>query len=438
MRAPGPQVQTLLERHWHGRMTGAPPSYCFVALPPPTRKGHILFGKNSARPRDEVQEVLHVPASSHEAGSEVQCTYLAIDQVAKTHSVILNKPAWMWGAEMGANEYGVCIGNTDIVTKQAADDGTLLLGTDLVRLGLERGTSAKEAVDVITSLLEKHGQGGSNFHTDSQGFHSAFLIVDRVEAWILETVGKLWAAERITGGIRCICNHLSLKTHIDLEHRELRSHAQNQGWWNEDEEFNFSDVFSEHNHGNDCLEKLAVENKEELTAVKSMINVLRNKSSGICVDTDVFLTTASAVSVLPKDDKWPCIHFVTGTPDPSRADKVRLRRSRSVKTRRGRHLMKMGGAGPEPTARPPLGCIGGLSTALQNAVDKPLMPVALAHPRFWGSIFKPFIFVEDIKAVPMVQSSCVRDNTCDHDHSQWKHELYEAHQCALSLMDKDK
>ncbi|XP_073532675.1 secernin-1 [Phyllobates terribilis] len=353
-------------------MTDAPPSYCFVALPPPTTTGHIFFGKNSARPRDEVQEVLHVPASSHEAGSKVQCTYLAIDQVVKTHSVILSKPAWMWGVEMGANEYGVCIGNTDVITKQAADDGTLLLGADLVRLGLERGTSSKEAVDVITSLLEEHGQGGSNFQTVSQGFHSAFLIVDRVEAWILETVGKLWAAERITGGIRCICNHLSLKTHIDLEHPELRSHAQDQGWWNEDEEFNFSDVFSEHNHENDCLGKVAVENKEELMAVESMINVLRNKSSGICVDTAGFLTTASAVSVLPKDDKWPCIHFFTGTPDPSR------------------------------------------------------------------SVFKPFIFVEDIKAVPMVQSSCVRDNTCDHDHSQWKHELYEAHQCALSLMDKDE
>ncbi|KAM4027081.1 secernin-1 [Anomaloglossus baeobatrachus] len=353
-------------------MTAPPPSYCFVALPPRTSKGHIVFGKNSTRPRDEVQEVLHVPSSTHEAGSKVQCTYLSIDQVAKTHSMILSKPAWMWGAEMGANEYGVCIGNADVITKQAADDGTLLLGADLVRLGLERGTSAKEAVDVISSLLEEHGQGGSNFQTDGQSFHSAFLIVDRTEAWILETVGKLWAAERITDGIRCICNHLSLKTHIDLEHPELRSHAQDQGWWNEDKEFNFSEVFSEHRHIDDCFGKEAVENQEELMTVESMINVLRNKSSGICVDSNTFLTTASAVSVLPKDDKWPCIHFVTGTPDPSR------------------------------------------------------------------SVFKPFIFVEDIKAVPMVQSSCVRGNTCDHDHSQWKHELYEAHQCALSLMDKDK
>lgn len=69
------------------------------------------------------------------------------------------------------------------------------------RLGLERGTTAKEALDVIVSLLEEHGQGG-NYYEDGlscHSFQSAYLLVDRHEAWVLETVGKYWAAERITG-----------------------------------------------------------------------------------------------------------------------------------------------------------------------------------------------------------------------------------------------
>ena len=44
----------------------------FVALPPATNRGFIVFGKNSDRPQGEVQEVLHFPAATHEAGSKVQ------------------------------------------------------------------------------------------------------------------------------------------------------------------------------------------------------------------------------------------------------------------------------------------------------------------------------------------------------------------------------
>lgn len=53
-------------------MSGAPPSYCFVALPPRAKDGLVVFGKNSARPRDEVQEVVYFPAVDHEAESKVE------------------------------------------------------------------------------------------------------------------------------------------------------------------------------------------------------------------------------------------------------------------------------------------------------------------------------------------------------------------------------
>ena len=66
-----------------------------------------------------------------------QCTYIEIPQAPKTQTVILSKPAWMWGAEMGANEPGVCIGNEAVWT-QLADETDLterLLGMDFVRCG---------------------------------------------------------------------------------------------------------------------------------------------------------------------------------------------------------------------------------------------------------------------------------------------------------------
>lgn len=51
-------------------------------------------------------------------------------------AVILSKPAWMWGAEMGANDAGVVIGNEAVFTKleTSEDIEEKLLGMDLVRL----------------------------------------------------------------------------------------------------------------------------------------------------------------------------------------------------------------------------------------------------------------------------------------------------------------
>lgn len=72
------------------------------------------------------------------------------------------------------------------------------------RLGLERADTAEKAVTVITELLEKYGQGGSCLEDEcSFTYHNSFLISDRVEAWLLETSGTYWAAEKIQGNKMC-------------------------------------------------------------------------------------------------------------------------------------------------------------------------------------------------------------------------------------------
>lgn len=70
----------------------------------------------------------------------------------------------------------------------------------LNRLGLERADTAEKALKVITDLLEKHGQGGSCMEDNcSFTYHNSFLISDRTEAWVLETSGRYWAAEKVKG-----------------------------------------------------------------------------------------------------------------------------------------------------------------------------------------------------------------------------------------------
>jgi hypothetical protein len=69
------------------------------------------------------------------------------------------------------------------------------------RLGLERCTSAKEALDAMTWLFAAHGFGGmteESANSAKTAHNFSFIICDNSEAWILETVGEHWAAERVT------------------------------------------------------------------------------------------------------------------------------------------------------------------------------------------------------------------------------------------------
>jgi len=168
----------------------------FVSLPDATTDGSVILGKNSDREPNEAHEIVMVPGAEHDPAS-LRATYIDIPQVGRTHTVLLSKPYWIWGAEMGVNEHGVAIGNEAVFTKAKREKLPGLLGMDLLRLGLERSTTADEAVEVITALLEAHGQGGQAGHTHKLVYDNSFIVSDRAEAWILETVGRDWAAQRV-------------------------------------------------------------------------------------------------------------------------------------------------------------------------------------------------------------------------------------------------
>jgi dipeptidase len=182
----------------------------------------VLFAKNSDREANEAQLLEWIPAREFSTASSVKCTYLTINQVQRTHAVVLARPWWMFGAEMGANEHGVVIGNEAVYTTEAEGDAALL-GMDLVRLGLERATNAHEAVSVIVALLEQHGQGGAcSYERANYSYHNSFLVADAKQAIVLETAGKYWATEEVSHGARSISNGLTIEHFADRYARRVK------------------------------------------------------------------------------------------------------------------------------------------------------------------------------------------------------------------------
>ncbi|MBM3119363.1 MAG: peptidase U34 [Chloroflexi bacterium] len=214
-----------------------------VALGAATKDGVTLFGKNSDREPDEVQNIKIYSRQKHKPGENVECTYLTIPQVSATAAIMLCQPFWMFGAEMGANEYGVVIGNEALFTKEKPD-ATGLTGMDLLRLALERSRTAREALETIIELLEKYGQGGNCGYRQKFLYMNSFLIADVAEAYVLETVKSWWAWKQVKD-FWSISNIISLEKDFDACSPGLVENAIKKGYCKSEVDFNFRKCYSD-------------------------------------------------------------------------------------------------------------------------------------------------------------------------------------------------
>lgn len=290
-----------------------------VALGNATADGSIIFGKNSDRPFNEVQLITYSPKMSFEKGDMLKCTYIEIPQVSETYAVLLSQPYWMWGAEMGTNEYGVVIGNEAVYTHEPLRN-IGLLGMDLLRLGLERAKTAREAMEKIIDLLEKFGQGGGcAFDDPSWLYHNSFIIADPKEAFVLETADVWWIVEKVKD-IRSISNSITIRGKGDRRKKGIIQHAIEKGYCKKEDDFDFAITFSgaskssipsPHSREGKAIILL----KESLGKItpKLMMEFLREHEAGICMH-GAFESTGSQVSHLREGEK--SIHWFTGTTLP--------------------------------------------------------------------------------------------------------------------------
>lgn len=192
----------------------------------------------------------HSPAARHPKGAMRKITDWdtgkplgEIPQVPETYNVVGNM-----------NEHQLAIGESTWGGREELADTTGQSVMDygsLIYVALERAKNAREAIDVMTDLVEKYGYA-------SEG--ESFTIADKNEVWVMEMIGKgaekgaVWIAVRIPdNAISGHANEPRIRK-VDLKDKEnvryskdLIKFARKRGYFTgKDQDFSFADAFAEH------------------------------------------------------------------------------------------------------------------------------------------------------------------------------------------------
>lgn len=149
------------------------------------------------------------------------------------------------------NEFQVGITETTFGGRpELVDPKGVIDYVSLMTIALQRAKTAREAIEVMTSLVQEYGYASSG---------ESFSIADPNEVWILEMIGKgpeekgtVWAAVRIPDDcIACHANHSRIH-HFDLKDKknvmyskDVISFARKCGFFKgKDTEFSFSEAYA--------------------------------------------------------------------------------------------------------------------------------------------------------------------------------------------------
>ena len=189
----------------------------------------------------------HYPAGTHPKGSMRQIYdwdsgvyHGEIEEAPVTYNVIGN-----------INEFQLSIGETTYGGREEMVDSTGILDYgSLIYVTLQRAKTAREAISVMTSLVEKYGY-------NSEG--ETFSICDPNEAWIMEmqgtgagSKGVVWVAMRIPDDAICAHANQSRIGKFNMKDKKnvlysknVISYARNMGWFNgKDSEFSWKNTYA--------------------------------------------------------------------------------------------------------------------------------------------------------------------------------------------------
>lgn len=193
------------------------------------------------------QSLCHYPAAKHAPGEmrrvvdwDTNEYHGDIPEAPETYNVIGN-----------INEFQVTIGETTYGGREEMVDSTGILDYgSLIYITLQRSKTAREAIKVMTTLVETYGY-------NSEG--ETFTICDPNEAWIMEMMGMgpgsksaVWVAVRIPDNAICAHANQSRITTFDMKDKNnvlysknVVKYARKMGWYEgKDADFSWNAAYA--------------------------------------------------------------------------------------------------------------------------------------------------------------------------------------------------
>ena len=195
---------------------------------------HTLYG-----------ELYHQPAADHAPGAMRKVVDWdsgrllgEIPEVPHTYATIGNM-----------NEHGLTIAESTWGGRAELEGSGMIDYGSLIYITLQRAKTAREAIEVMTSLVRDYGYASSG---------ESFSIADPSEVWVMELIGKgkadkgaVWVARRVPDGyISGHANHsrihnFPLKDKETLYSPDVIEFARKQGYYNgKDKDFSFSRAYA--------------------------------------------------------------------------------------------------------------------------------------------------------------------------------------------------
>ena len=194
----------------------------------------------------------HYPAGTHPKGTmrkifnwDTNKYQGLIPEAPQTYNVIGN-----------INEFQVSIAETTYGGREEMEDSTGILDYgSLIYLALQRSKTAREAIQVMTTLAQTYGYNSGG---------ETFTICDPNEAWIMEMMGKgpgskgvVWVALRVPDDAICAHANQSRITKFNMNDKanvlyskDVVSFARSKGWFTgKDKDFSWRDTYAKPTFG---------------------------------------------------------------------------------------------------------------------------------------------------------------------------------------------